>query len=87
LKDYGKLTGMNFKKLNETLKAGARIELSPEKKNITDFSLWKFSPKNSKRQMEWQSPWGIGFPGWHIECSVINLKYLGKAFKGKKCNK
>jgi cysteinyl-tRNA synthetase len=84
LKDYGKLTGMNFKKLNKTLKAGARIELSPEKKNITDFSLWKFSPKNSKRQMEWQSPWGIGFPGWHIECSVINLKYLGEAFKGKK---
>jgi len=84
LKDYGKLTGMDFKKLNKTLKAGARIELSPEKKNITDFSLWKFSPKNSKRQMEWQSPWGIGFPGWHIECSVINLKYLGKAFKGKK---
>jgi len=83
-KDYGKLTGMNFKKLNETLKAGARIELSPEKRNITDFSLWKFSPKNSKRQMEWQSPWGIGFPGWHIECSVINLKYLGNAFKGKK---
>ncbi len=84
LKDYGKLTGMNFKKLNKTLKAGARIELSPEKKNITDFSLWKFSPKNSKRQMEWESPWGRGFPGWHIECSVINLKYLGKAFKGKK---
>ena len=84
LKDYGKLTGMNFKKLNKTLKAGARIELSLEKKNITDFSLWKFSPKNSKRQMEWESPWGRGFPGWHIECSVINLKYLGKAFKGKR---
>ncbi len=84
LKDYGKLTGMNFKKLNKTLKAGARIELSPEKRNITDFSLWKFSPKNAKRQMEWKSPWGIGFPGWHIECSVINLKYLSKAFKGKK---
>ena len=84
LKDYGKLTGMNFKKLNKTLKAGARIELSPEKRNITDFSLWKFSPKNTKRQMEWQSPWGIGFPGWHIECSTINLKYLGNAFNGKK---
>jgi len=83
LKDYGKLTGMNFKKLNETLRAGARIELSSEKKNITDFSLWKFSTKNSKRQMEWKSPWGIGFPGWHIECSAINLKYLGNAFKGK----
>jgi len=84
LKDYGKLTGMNFKKLNKTLKAGARIEMSQEKKNITDFSLWKFSPKNEKRQMEWPSPWGIGFPGWHIECSAINLKYLGQAFKGIK---
>jgi cysteinyl-tRNA synthetase len=84
LKDYGKLTGMNFTKLNKTLMAGARIEMSQEKKNITDFSLWKFSPKNEKRQMEWKSPWGIGFPGWHIECSAINLKYLGQAFKGKK---
>ena len=80
-KDYGKLTGMNFEKLNKVLKAGARIELSPEKKNITDFSLWKFSPKKEKRQMEWSSPWGKGFPGWHIECAVINLKYLGNAFK------
>lgn len=81
LKDYGKLTGMNFEKLNKSLKAGARIEFSPEKKNITDFSLWKFSPQNEKRQMEWPSPWGTGFPGWHIECAVINLKYLGEAFK------
>jgi cysteinyl-tRNA synthetase len=83
-KDYGKLAGMNFKTLNQTLKAGARIELSPEKKNITDFSLWKFSSPNEKRQMEWSSPWGIGFPGWHIECAVINLKYLGQAFENKK---
>jgi len=84
LKDYGKLTGMNFEKLSQTLKAGSRIELSPEKKNITDFSLWKFSPHNVKRQMEWSSPWTKGFPGWHIECAVINLKFLGQAFKGKK---
>jgi cysteinyl-tRNA synthetase len=83
-KDYGKLAGMNFKTLNQTLKAGARIELSPEKKNITDFSLWKFSSPNEKRQMEWSSPWGTGFPGWHIECAVINLKYLGQAFDNKK---
>ncbi|MFA5392301.1 MAG: cysteine--tRNA ligase [Candidatus Paceibacterota bacterium] len=83
LKDYGKLTGMNFEKLNKNLKAGSRIEVSPEKKNITDFSLWKFSPHNSKRQMEWLSPWGIGFPGWHIECAAINLKFLGNAFRGK----
>ena len=88
LKDYGKLTGMNFEKLSQTLKAGSRIEFSPEKKNITDFSLWKFSPNppagGVKRQMEWSSPWGIGFPGWHIECAVINLKFLGKAFQGKR---
>jgi len=82
-KDYGKLTNMDFDKLNKTLKAGARIELSPEKKNITDFSLWKFSSPDEKRQMEWPSPWGTGFPGWHIECAVINLKYLGNAFKNK----
>jgi len=83
-KDYGKLAGMNFETLNQTLKAGARIELSPEKKNITDFSLWKLSSPNEKRQMEWPSPWGIGFPGWHIECAVINLKYLGQAFENEK---
>ena len=81
--DYGKLTGMSFSQLNKRLKAGARIKFSPEKRNITDFALWKFSPKNQKRQMEWPSPWGIGFPGWHIECSTINLKYLAGAFKGK----
>jgi len=81
LKDYGKLTGMNFQKLNKNLRAGSRIKFSSEKKNITDFALWKFSPPKSKRQMEWPSPWGVGFPGWHIECSVINLKYLGNAFQ------
>lgn len=79
-KDYGKLTGMNFKKLKGNLKAGARIEFDSEKRNITDFVLWKFSPKDKKRQMEWQSPWGIGFPGWHIECSVMSMKYLGETF-------
>ncbi|MGC8651067.1 MAG: cysteine--tRNA ligase [Minisyncoccia bacterium] len=83
LKDYGKLTGMNFTTLNQALQAGARIEISPEKKNITDFSLWKFSPQDVKRQMEWNSPWGIGFPGWHIECATLNLKFLAQAFRGK----
>lgn len=83
LKDYGKLTGYDFKTLNKKLKAGARIEFSPEKRNITDFALWKFSPKDQKRQMEWPSPWGVGFPGWHIECAAINLKYLGQAFDDK----
>lgn len=60
----------------EDLKEGARIEKHPEKKNPTDFAVWKFSPKNSKRQMEWESPWGLGFPGWHLECSAMSLKYL-----------
>jgi len=71
-KDYNKL---NHQTLNQ-LKEGARIEKNPEKKNPTDFALWKFSPKEKKRQMEWDSPWGIGFPGWHIECSAMSLKYL-----------
>ena len=51
-----------------------------DKKNITDFALWKFSPKLQKRQMEWDSPWGVGFPGWHIECSAMATKYLGQPF-------
>ncbi len=79
-KDYGKLTGMNFEQLNKYLKAGARVPFNPQKKHITDFALWKFSPKNVKRQMEWDSPWGRGFPGWHIECSAMSMKYLGKTF-------
>jgi cysteinyl-tRNA synthetase len=75
LKDYGKLAGLD----KQQLKAGARVEMG-EKKNITDFALWKFSPKGQKRQMEWKSPWGIGFPGWHIECSAMSAKYLGQPF-------
>ncbi|MBR2504764.1 MAG: cysteine--tRNA ligase, partial [Elusimicrobiaceae bacterium] len=50
---------------------------SDEKKNPTDFALWKFSPKDKQRQMEWDSPWGVGFPGWHVECSAMAMKYLG----------
>ncbi len=61
----------------EGLKGGARVEMSEEKKNPTDFALWKFSPKDKKRQMEWDSSWGVGFPGWHIECSAMAMKYLG----------
>ncbi len=53
------------------------MEINPEKRNATDFALWKFSPAGVKRQMEWASPWGIGFPGWHIECSAMSMKYLG----------
>lgn len=75
LKDYGKLAKLKI----EGLEAGKRIELG-EKRNPTDFALWKFSPKNEKRQMEWNSPWGVGFPGWHIECSAMAIKYLGEHF-------
>jgi cysteinyl-tRNA synthetase len=59
----------------ENLQAGSRVDMG-DKKNVTDFALWKFSPKGSRRQMEWDSPWGKGFPGWHIECSAMSLKYL-----------
>jgi cysteinyl-tRNA synthetase len=58
------------------LQAGARIEIG-EKRHATDFALWKFTPKGHRRDMEWESPWGKGFPGWHIECSAIAMKVLG----------
>ncbi len=73
LNNYGKLWGSD----KVELKAGARVEMVDGKKNITDFALWKFSPKNEKRQMEWESPWGIGFPGWHTECVAMVAKELG----------
>lgn len=73
---YGKLSGQ---KLGEK-KAGARVEMNREKRNQSDFALWKFSPKGVTRQMEWPSPWGKGFPGWHIECSAMAEKYLGQPF-------
>lgn len=75
-KDYGKLA--KLKKSN--LRAGARVEIIQGKRNTTDFALWKFSKEDSKRQMEWPSPWGIGFPGWHVECSAMSMKYLGETF-------
>ncbi len=71
--DYGKLGGID----KEGLKKGARVKVG-EKKNPTDFALWKFSPKNAKRQQEWDSPWGVGFPGWHIECSAMIYSLLGE---------
>ena len=75
LKDYGKLALLNIEQLQE----GARVEKNPEKRNPTDFTLWKFSQKGVKRQMEWNSPWGVGFPGWHIECTAMGVKYLGES--------
>ena len=74
--DYNKLSHQKL----ESLQEGARVEKNDEKKNPTDFALWKFSPKHEKRQMEWSSPWGIGFPGWHIECSAMSIKNLGEEF-------
>jgi cysteinyl-tRNA synthetase len=60
--------------------AGARVAVAGGKRNNEDFALWKFSPKDSKRQMEWDAPFGKGFPGWHIECSAMSVKYLGAQF-------
>lgn len=69
------MAGLN----KEGIKWGKRINMG-EKKNKTDFALWKFSEEPGKRQQEWESPWGLGFPGWHIECSVMSMKYLGEHF-------
>ena len=74
--DYGKMALLDVEGLEE----GKRIAFSDEKKSKTDFALWKFSPKDQKRQMEWDSPFGKGFPGWHIECSAMSIKFLGKHF-------
>ncbi len=83
---YGSLTGQSL----DQLQAGARVEPNPEKRHAPDFALWKFSyPKGrsfdlaqddvgKRRQMEWDSPWGVGFPGWHIECSAMSRKHLGE---------
>ncbi len=78
LPDYGKMAGLDIK----GLEAGKRVTAGlNQKKNKSDFALWKFSPKTgAKRQMEWTSPWGIGFPGWHLECSVMSLAHLGFPF-------
>ena len=73
--DYGYLARLDI----HGLEAGKRIEVG-EKRLPTDFALWKFSPKGEQRQMEWDSPWGRGFPGWHIECSAMAQKYLGDFF-------
>lgn len=78
-KVYEDATGKKYGELStlDEIQVGARVEENPEKKNPRDFALWKFSPKDEKRQMEWESPWGVGFPGWHIECSAMSMNYLG----------
>lgn len=62
----------------EDQEAGARVEYNPQKRNSSDFAVWKFSPAGEKRDMEWQSPWGMGFPGWHLECSAMAMDKLGQ---------
>jgi len=69
--EYGKLSGRK----QEELEAGARIEINPEKRNPSDFALWKKA--EPCHIMRWKSPWGEGFPGWHLECSAMSMKYLG----------
>ncbi|WP_042330669.1 cysteine--tRNA ligase [Desulfosporosinus orientis] len=71
--DYGKLSGRTI----EDMKAGARVEVDERKKHPMDFALWK---KAKPGEPFWQSPWGEGRPGWHIECSAMSLKYLGAGF-------
>jgi cysteinyl-tRNA synthetase len=73
--DYGKLSGRVIEDLLETTR---ELEGQEEKKNRTDFALWKMAPP--EHIMRWKSPWGEGFPGWHIECSAMSTKYLGKQF-------
>ena len=70
-KDYGKLSRLN---LDDQI-AGARVEVNGEKRHPADFALWKKAPK--EHIMQWPSPWGMGYPGWHIECSAMSKKYLG----------
>lgn len=71
--NYGVLSGLT----NDNTEREERIEGNTEKRNPSDFALWKFSPQNKKRWQEWESPWGLGYPGWHIECSAMSMKELG----------
>ena len=74
LDEYGILSGINLREQ----KAGARVEVDPEKRNPYDFALWIKAPEN--HLMKWDSPWGPSYPGWHIECSAMSQKYLGEVF-------
>ena len=73
---YGELSGLHANAQH------SRVSGQRHKRNAADFALWKFSPSDGpRRQLEWPSPWGIGFPGWHIECSAMASKYLGEQFE------
>jgi len=71
---YGELSGLSI----DSIKEGARVEINPEKKSPSDFALWKYSPSDVQRQQEWDSPWGKGYPGWHLECSAMSISELGE---------
>ena len=73
---YGNLAKLNL----EDLRSGARINVDPNKRNPKDFVLWFTNSKFERQAMLWDSPWGIGYPGWHIECSAMSMKYLGESF-------
>ncbi len=73
-KEYGKLSGRNL----DEAESGTRVEVKSEKRHPADFALWKKAEPN--HLMRWNSPWGEGFPGWHIECSAMSMKYLGETF-------
>ena len=74
--DYGKLARLNL----DDLRSGARIEVDSNKRNPKDFVLWFTNSKFKDQAMTWDSPWGRGYPGWHIECSAMSMKYLGEHF-------
>lgn len=74
LDDYGKLSNVDV----DELRGAERIGREEDKRNVEDFALWKKAKED--QLMKWESPWGMGFPGWHIECSVMSTKYLGKKF-------
>lgn len=76
-KKYGQLSGNTLEKMNKLLEA-VRVSSETDKKDSVDFALWKKA--ESGRSMKWDSPWGEGFPGWHIECSAMSMKYLGSSF-------
>lgn len=73
---YGDLAKLDLEKL----RAGARIEIDSEKRGPFDFALWFTKSKFKDQELQWDSPWGRGYPGWHIECSAMSMKYLGEAF-------
>ncbi|MDE1871547.1 MAG: cysteine--tRNA ligase [Candidatus Micrarchaeota archaeon] len=78
-KDYGQLMGLTFDKLNDYLIAGARVERAAGIRNTTDFAVWRFA-KGDEKEMVWETKYGRGFPGWHIECSAMSMRYLGEHF-------